>query len=293
MNGSKYDFAVFGGDLRQWYFAELLSQKGYSVITYGIENLSDEKQSATASSLKEAVLNSEILVGPIPFTKNRHTIHSKISKSDFDITHFEDLLQNGQMLAAGCLSDEICQKCIDKGVSCFDFMKDNTVVKFNSTVTAEGAIVEALLRSPVNLPDSECLVLGFGKCATALAQKLQALSAKVTVCARKKSARTVADTEGFDTIDFLQLTSNIGRYQYIFNTVPSIVCSKRELEQMNEDAVLIDIASAPGGVDYRAASELDRVAVLCLGLPGKYAPKSSAEALINALLNQIQYKNVQ
>ena len=31
-----YDFAVLGGDLRQFYMAKQLAFKGYSVITYGI-----------------------------------------------------------------------------------------------------------------------------------------------------------------------------------------------------------------------------------------------------------------
>lgn len=45
-----YDFAVLGGDLRQFYMAKQLAFKGYSVITYGIA--SGEVQ---ASSMKEAV----------------------------------------------------------------------------------------------------------------------------------------------------------------------------------------------------------------------------------------------
>lgn len=284
MNEPGYDFAVFGGDLRQWYVAETLARKGYSVITYAIPILSKEKKSDSALSLEEAISRADRLVGPIPLTKDKQTIYSKNVEDDLELSSFCKLLRYGQILAAGCLSDAICRKCRDKGVSCFDFMKDDSIAIFNSIATAEGAIAEALLRRPENLHGSRCLVLGFGKCGRTLARKLQALSATTTVCARGEAARAVAYTEGFDTINFTKLASAMEQSSYIFNTVPALVCSKDELQSMNKDALLIDIASAPGGVDYRAAKELGKSAYLCLGLPGKYSPKSSADALINALL---------
>jgi dipicolinate synthase subunit A len=42
--------------------------------------------------------------------------------------------------------------------------------------------------------------------------------------------------------------------------------------------VVIDIASAPGGVDFEAAKQLGIAAKLCPGLPGKYSPRSAGEA---------------
>ena len=43
--------------------------------------------------------------------------------------------------------------------------------------------------------------------------------------------------------------------------------------------MILDMASAPGGVDYEACKELGISAALLPGLPGKYAPASSAEIL--------------
>jgi dipicolinate synthase subunit A len=54
---------------------------------------------------------------------------------------------------------------------------------------------------------------------------------------------------------------------------------------MKPDVVIIDIASAPGGVDYPTAKELHVNCKLCLGLPGKFAPKSSAAFLVNHVLS--------
>lgn len=288
MNKSKYDFAVIGGDARQWYLTEYLIKKGYSVITYAIAPLSKDKRSDTASSLEEAVLQAFNIIGPIPFTKDGNTIYSQTVKSDLNIETLKNLLGKGCLFAAGNIPETICEKLCTDGVSYFDFMKEEEVAIFNSIATAEGAISEALLRNPSNLHGSNCLVLGFGRCAKTLAQKLKNLCSNTTVCARSKAAQVSAYAQGFDSVDFLTLPSIIKKYNYIFNTVPSVVISRKELECMDKDTTIIDIASAPGGVDYKAAKELGINAYLCLGLPGKYSPKSSAEALVKALLSYIK-----
>ena len=52
---------------------------------------------------------------------------------------------------------------------------------------------------------------------------------------------------------------------------------------MRSDTLILDMASEPGGVDYKAAEELGITAVLLPGLPGKYAPASSAEILADKI----------
>ena len=54
----------------------------------------------------------------------------------------------------------------------------------------------------------------------------------------------------------------------------------RPPEQVSPDTVILDIASSPGGVDFAAAKELSVTAAACPGLPGKYAPLSSAQAIL-------------
>ena len=63
-------------------------------------------------------------------------------------------------------------------------------------------------------------------------------------------------------------------YALIVNTVPAMVLGQEALERTVPDVCIIDLASAPGGVDFPAAERLKRTAVLALGLPGKVAPVS-------------------
>ena len=54
------------------------------------------------------------------------------------------------------------------------------------------------------------------------------------------------------------------------------------------NALVIDLASAPGGVDYEAAKRLSIKAVHALSLPGKAAPKSAGIIIKNAVYNMIR-----
>lgn len=67
MRTDLYQFAVVGGDLRQWYLADILASKGHGVLAYGL--CKDEKIENVkyVSSVKELIQEAEVLVYPIPF----------------------------------------------------------------------------------------------------------------------------------------------------------------------------------------------------------------------------------
>ena len=79
----------------------------------------------------------------------------------------------------------------------------------------EGAIMEAIKMQPINLHKSRCLVLGYGRCAKVLAAKLKGMDAQVTVCARNKTARSLAKSFGLEVMDFTELKRRICQYDHI------------------------------------------------------------------------------
>ena len=56
---------------------------------------------------------------------------------------------------------------------------------------------------------------------------------------------------------------------------------------MSPDTVMIDIASAPGGIDYNAVSSYPVHARHLLGIPGKIAPKYAGELIAQTILSSI------
>lgn len=282
-----YDFAVIGGDLRQVYMAENLSSRGFSVLLYGLENLCSKANIDHAKSLAQAIDSSKVILTPIPFTKNGMHILSVDAKPDLTPEILCTHLKKGHKLYGGCFTESIREFCKMNNIYCNDFMEDEEITLFNTIATAEGTIAEAIINSGGNLHGSSCLILGYGRCAKTLAEKLKVLCGQLTVAARSPIAIAQAKTSSLNALHLSELTSAISDYDYIFNTIPARVIDRELLEKTKQDVVIIDIASAPGGVDFIAAKELTRNAKLCLGLPGKYAPRASAAFLTQYLLSSL------
>lgn len=54
---------------------------------------------------------------------------------------------------------------------------------------------------------------------------------------------------------------------------------------MRDDALVIDLASKPGGVDLNAAKEYGVKTVWALSLPGRVAPISAGDIIKQTVLN--------
>ena len=107
----------------------------------------------------------------------------------------------------------------------------------------------------------------------------------VTVSARSLKDQAAIRSCGMKAISSEQLT---GHYDLIFNTVPSLILHAQALAKIAADALVIDLASAPGGVDFEAAERLSIPTVHALSLPGKVAPKTSGIIIKNAVYNIIR-----
>lgn len=60
------------------------------------------------------------------------------------------------------------------------------------------------------------------------------------------------------------------------------------LRRAQPGTVLIDLASAPGGIDFEAAAKLPVHAVQALSLPGRVAPKAAAEIIKTTIYHMME-----
>lgn len=283
-----FHIALLGGDARTAYMLPYFLEKGYRVICYGTKSLSEENENVIvhANTLNEAVGRSHVLVGGIPFVKGDKLFFEQ-EKQDTDLEELYKCMRKGQRIFGGVIPKEFTDACTEREISCYDFMKDEPLAVFNAVATAEGAILEALKNKNTNIHGSKTLVLGYGRCGRVLAEKLKGLGAKVTVCSRCEVELAAAESFGFHTLPLNDLKENIQRYEYIFNTIPAVLLHRDMLKRMRRDALLIDIASGEGGVDYVSAEQLGINSLHALGLPGKYAPKISAKGLVDFVVRKM------
>lgn len=155
----------------------------------------------------------------------------------------------------------------------------------NAVPTAEGAIQIAMEEYPFTIHSSPVIITGFGKVARALALRLKALGAHVTVCARRKEAGAEAESMGFSYIPFELLPERVSSCRILFNTVPAKVIGKNILSLMNSRQGIIDLASKPGGVDLDCARSMGINVIWALSLPGKVAPVTAGEIIQKTVMN--------
>ncbi|WP_276929208.1 dipicolinate synthase subunit DpsA [Herbinix luporum] len=270
---------IFGGDKRQVYMALSLLNKGYSVYTYRLLDKITHKNHTSASGLDELMKKCQVLIGPIPLTKDIVTISSSASNSSSSC-NIADLLNKDHMLIGGVIPQDLEDLCENKGIFCYDLMRSDKIAIMNAIATAEGTILEAIKNSDRNIHNSNCLILGYGRCGKVLADKLKGLDAKVTIAARREASLAYAQAAGFNTVLLDDIKSVLPKFHFIFNTIPSLVLDQNCLKNVSPDVVIIDIASAPGGVDFEYALNHGINAKLCLGIPGKVSPRTSADILV-------------
>lgn len=142
--------------------------------------------------------------------------------------------------------------------------------------------------TPITLHGSKILVLGFGRVGKILAGRLSGLGAEVYVEARKYSDIAWIKCNGYKPVYISELASYVGEMDLIFNTIPHLILDAPLLEKVDNDTLIIDLASKPGGIDFEKAKILGRKVIWALSLPGKVAPVTAAKYIKETVYNIIE-----
>lgn len=175
----------------------------------------------------------------------------------------------------------------------FNKIKFSTYFKVNGSLvgignaipTAEGALQYAMENSEITIHGSKCMVLGFGRCGKVLAHMLKGIGAHLSVEARSLSDLAYIESYGYNPVPLRDLTDYIGQYDFIFNTIPSMILDEKKLMRVKKDCLLIELASKPGGIDDKAAQKLGINFIDGQSLPGKVAPETAAKIIFDTILN--------
>ncbi len=286
----KEKIAVIGGDLRSVKLAKMLAKDENEIYVYGLEKADDMKDAENiikCESVKKAVEKAEIVIGPIPFSSNGTIINAPYSNNEITI---RELMHNihTQILIAGGIQPEVYLMTNNEYIEIIDIMKREELAVLNTIATAEGTIQIAIENTNTILHGSNCLILGFGRIGKVLARKLVGLSVNVTCAARKDDDIAWIQAYGYKSLNINELGEELNQYDIIINTVPHIILNEKRLEYVRNDALLIDLASNPGGIDKKSVKDKKLKFIWALSLPGKVAPITSAEFIKNTIYNIIK-----
>lgn len=162
----------------------------------------------------------------------------------------------------GELIPEISKACATYHVPVVNYMSNREFLIANAEIAAEGLLSYLILNTPFTLNGANALILGFGRCGSAIAKRLHVLGCRV---------------DAYDLVP--EKLDNPQIYDLIINTIPAKVITKDMLLSLRKDCILFDIATAPGGYDDEAVSHLGLKLIHCPGIPGATAPKSAGYAI--------------
>ncbi len=84
------------------------------------------------------------------------------------------------------------------------------------------------------------------------------------------------------------LAQELKNVDLCINTVPAPIITAEVLVEMPLHALIIDLASKPGGTDFQFAEKRGVKALLAPGLPGIVAPKTAGQILAKVLVELIK-----
>ena len=270
--------AVIGGDARQMWLAQALLRSGFRVRCAEVPGMDDEP-----GGLYDALDGAQAVALPMPALTQDGRIRSERS-AGIDVDAVAQSLTPGAVVFGGGLS-RVRALLEARGLRVFDYLDDEALTIENAVPSAEGALEIAMRELPVTLCGSRCLVVGYGRIGKALSARLHALHARVTVSARRPADRAAIESAGLRADRTGSYLHDLAQYDCIFNTVPAPVLREEHLRTLRPDCLLIDLASGSGGLAENAPPALHYIHAL--GLPGRCAPKTAAEALKTMILRTL------
>ncbi|SEF59594.1 dipicolinate synthase subunit DpsA [Paenibacillus sp. UNC499MF] len=279
------EVVFIGGDARQLEVIDKLIELDASVTLIGFDNLQKPFGGAAGKQLSpEALEKADALVLPVVGTDEQGRVEGIFSGSELTLTaELLGALPKHAVIYTGMAKPYLKQLCAAQGLRLVELLERDDVAIYNSIPTAEGALMIAIQNTDITIHGSQSMVLGFGRTGLTMARTLQGLGAKVKVGVRKPEHFARALEMGFTPFYTRELYQEVGNIDLLFNTIPTMIVTAQIITNIPHRAVLIDLASKPGGMDFRFAEKRGIKAMLAPGLPGIVAPKTAGRILANTL----------
>ena len=265
--------AIIGGDRRMLYAALGLCEAGLDVTVSGFDG-EEIPEGLRQLPAEAAVLGADIIILPVRPPEGYAALYGALGALAGSRPVFSGAGESVQQYFSGRV---------------YDYTKREDFCVKNAVLTAEGAIQLAISGHDDSIFGSDALVAGYGRIGRALARYLRALGARVTVAVRSAQAEAWAEAEGHDVCDYS--FRELYKYDLIFNTVPAPVLPAAQTDRIKRSALVIDLASAPGGADIKRAGERGIKAMRAPGLPGKTAPAAAGRIIKDTIINIIKEEN--
>ena len=269
---------ILAGDARQRILSEILFENG--------------KEHDSAFSNEEldslgGISGYSSVILPLPCTKDKVTLFSAQNTLSLPLSEIEMGIRPGALVIGGNMPKGFKQNLAERGADVLDYFKDESFTVYNAFLTAQGALRLLLENTQEFIAQKRILVSGFGRIGQALSKMLFSLGADVYVAARRKETVTKISALGLKAVDTQRLENSVYLFDYIFNTVPEKIFSRRSVLLMKNGAIYFELASSPFGAEKGDFEKSGADFVSGGALPGRFCPRSCAEAVFSRISKYI------
>lgn len=266
--------AVLGGDLRMLEHMRQAREAGARVQHYGsVPGAEEAAGQPAAADLAAAVRGARIISCPIPGVGDDDALYAKYITERLWLT--TDVLKGavpGAMVFTCWSTPRMIEWAKGTPVQFVEYGDDDALSILHAVPTAEGAIRVAIENTDDTILGMKVLCVGLGRVGLSVAETFRALKAQVTLAARNPAQLARAWTMGFEPVEIRDLRDRIGEFALVVSSSSGRAVTRDLIERTRPDALIIDLCSPPGSVDFDAAKELGRKLIWARAQAGR-APR--------------------
>lgn len=285
--------AVIGGDARMLYCAKKLCEFGFETTVFGFDMAEEIPLGCIkCNDINDALCGSDCIILPMPLTTDNVTLNMPLSDFSLSLPSLFSFVDKKCAVFAGNVSIEVSSLAKKFGIKIIDYFDREELKIANAVLTAESAVEIAMSNTSFSITDYPVLVAGYGRIGKALCRILKAMGCEVFASARKNADKAWISAFGYSSLDTGNIREYIGKCKIVFNTIPNVVFDSDVLSAVSKDALIIDLASKPGGVDFEIAKKEKIKVIWALALPGKKLKISAGKAIADTLLNIFEEEGI-
>ncbi|MDX8365116.1 dipicolinic acid synthetase subunit A [Cytobacillus sp. IB215665] len=288
------NIVVIGGDARQLEVIRKLTELDAKLSLIGFDQLDHGFTGATKEQIDELkYADISAIVLPIAGTNNEGKIETIFSNEKVVLTK-EMLLQTPEHCAiyTGISNEYLDQLTTTSNRKLVQIMERDDVAIYNSIPTVEGTIMMVIQNTDFTIHNSKVAVLGFGRIGMSVARSFHSLGAMVKVGARRSEHLARIYEMGIEPFHLSLLNKEVSDIDVCINTIPHPIVTAGVISRMPAHTLIVDLATKPGGTDFRYAEKRGIKAFLAPGLPGIVAPKTAGQIVAN-VLSQLLIEDLQ
>lgn len=284
--------AIIGGDARQLEVIQKLIELDAKISLVGFDQLDGGFVGASKVQLGSLDFSTvKALILPVSGTSVDGEVETIFSNEKIVLKGEHIKATEKQCTVYSGISNQYLKKIVqEEGRKLVELFDRDDVAIYNSIPTMEGTLMMVIQNTDITIHHAKIVVLGFGRVGITVARALDALGANVKVAVVESAHLARIYEMGLQPIELSQLANEVHDIDVCINTIPAQVLTANILSKMPTRALIIDLASKPGGTDFRYAEKRGIKAMLAPGLPGIVAPKTAGRIIANVLSKLLEEK---